>query len=585
MRAFLSRRVEALICLGLVLLCACGTSGGAVPTPAISPIAAVTIPGATDTPVAPTMLPTTPAPRPPTPTLVPTTLPEQVGVPTTASGAPATPAVPTTASVAQVATYTHPEGLWSVQYSPALLQIGDLGEGVTIFITQDRSTFAAVDTYLASGNEFGNTGEGLRNRARATLERIYGKPVNETGIVDQPSEPWETGITFVTDGGSTGEGVYEQRERTEGDLRVTGFLYGYKAASEAAALPLLEAMRSSFMTAAPTTVSTPATSSFVYVDQGNVWEQAAGGAPKQVAQIPEGSAVLAAHLSGDALLLLREGGVERMVPGESSATVVQRFDLPARFGSFTATADGKHVIYTASMDDPQSPFGLTTRLGVYDVDIATTQAVTPTGDLAAAFGLAPLGLTPDGVSMYLLPRGQDPSFVRIAVVSVATGELERDLPIAGEGGALLSPDGTAIVVAAPCRRASAGGQSINVLQFYDLRQEPLQPREVSLPPAPCYLAGLAWVPDGSALYALTMGQAASEPPYRPALLRVDAQQGSTIPVARLDQAEYQLVAVRPDGTSLLVRNATEPAATLVELPSGTLTNLALPVGAAFAGWR
>ncbi len=588
MRPLLIRPAAVLACLGLVLLSACGTSATVDPTPTITPVAAAATAGASATTVAiPTTSPPPPAPRAPTPTLVPTTVAIQTAPATTPGASTVAPVAPAGAAASQVETYTHPGGAWSVQYAPALLQIGDLGDGVTIFVSNDRSTFAAVDTYAAGGDEVGNTGEGLRNRARDIPQRIYGKPIAETGVIEAPAQPWEVGITFATDGGSKGEAVYEQRGRTASTFRVSGFLYGYQAANESVILPLLQAMRASFVAAAPATAATAvaASPSFLYVHQGILWEQAGASAPRQVTPLPAGSPVLAARLVGDTLLLLREQGVERVRMDDASSEVVRSFDFPAQFGSLDATPDGRRVIYAASVDDPQSTFGSTARLGVYDVATGASRAVTPTAELAAYPGLAPLGLTADGANMYLLPRGQDPAFERVAVVAVETGQLVRDLPISGDGRVTLSSDGTVAVATGPCRPTSEAGLSINVLQFYDLRQDPLQPREVPLPPAPCPLSGLAWAPDNSALYAVTTGDP-STAPGRPAIvLRIDARTGAVTPVATLDQAEHQLLAWSPDGRWLLLRRATEPRATLLALPAGDPAEIALPVEAVFAGWR
>jgi hypothetical protein len=147
-----------------------------------------------------------------------------------------------------LATYVHPSGAWSVRYPADLLQPEDMGNGLTIFISQDRGTVAAIDSYVASGNAYGNTGEDLRNRARDTLERVYGRPVNETDIIARPAAPWETGVSFTTERGSKGEALYEQRGRHQGQLRVNGFLIGYKASTEAESRPRLVAMRDSFQT-------------------------------------------------------------------------------------------------------------------------------------------------------------------------------------------------------------------------------------------------------------------------------------------------------------------------------------------------
>jgi hypothetical protein len=159
------------------------------------------------------------------------------GSATTAAAAP---------SEGAILTYTHPSGLWSVTYPANLLQVEELNADTTIFISEDRHTFAAVDSYTAAGNAYGNTGEGLRNRARVTLARIYGKAVQQQAVLTSPGAPWEQGITFTTAKGSKGTAVYEQRGRDRGDFRVNGFLYGYKASAQKTMLPILQSLRASF---------------------------------------------------------------------------------------------------------------------------------------------------------------------------------------------------------------------------------------------------------------------------------------------------------------------------------------------------
>ena len=145
-----------------------------------------------------------------------------------------------------LATYSDPAGRWSIQYPADILHVEDLGQGTTVFISRDRKTVVAVDSYDAAGNAYGNTGEDLRNRARDTLARIYGRPVNETDIVGSRTGGWETGITFTTNKGSTGEAVYQQPGRDARDFQVYGVLYGYKADAEASQLALVQQMRASF---------------------------------------------------------------------------------------------------------------------------------------------------------------------------------------------------------------------------------------------------------------------------------------------------------------------------------------------------
>jgi hypothetical protein len=162
-------------------------------------------------------------------------------------------AIPATAGAApgrKLATYTHPNGLWSVQYPSDLLHPEQLNSEVVIFISKDRHTVAAVDTLLANADAYGGGTDGsvLAGRAQATLAQIYGKSVKNTGAIKSPGASWEVGISFSTAKGSLGQAVYEQRGRARGDYRINGFLFGYKANSAKAMLPMLKAIRASYKT-------------------------------------------------------------------------------------------------------------------------------------------------------------------------------------------------------------------------------------------------------------------------------------------------------------------------------------------------
>jgi hypothetical protein len=159
------------------------------------------------------------------------------GIPATASAAPA-----------KLATYTHPDGLWSVQYPSDLLHPEQLTPEVVIFISKDRHTFAAVDTLLANADAYGGGSDGgvLAGRAQATLRQMYGTGVKNIAAIASPRAPWEVGITYSTAKGSRGAAVYEQRGRKQGDYAIHGFLYGYKSYDAKKMLPVLQAIRSSF---------------------------------------------------------------------------------------------------------------------------------------------------------------------------------------------------------------------------------------------------------------------------------------------------------------------------------------------------
>src|SRR4029079_3073224 len=127
------------------------------------------------------------------------------------------PATVGAAPANKLATYTHPDGLWSVQYPSDLLHPEQLTPEVVIFISKDRHTVAAVDTLLANADAYGGTDDGsvLIGRAQSTLRQIYGAAPKSTAALKAPGAPWEVGIVYTTAKGSRGTAVYEQSERKQ----------------------------------------------------------------------------------------------------------------------------------------------------------------------------------------------------------------------------------------------------------------------------------------------------------------------------------------------------------------------------------
>ena len=154
----------------------------------------------------------------------------------------AAPALAGAAVSSQLKTYTAPNGEWSAQYPADLLHVEQLNENVTIFISKDRHTVAAVDVSVATANA---SKTALIGRGQATLRQIYGKPVKNAGELSFAGARWETGFRFATDKGSKGAALYHQNGRVDGDYRIFGFVYGYKANTEKTLRPILEAIEGS----------------------------------------------------------------------------------------------------------------------------------------------------------------------------------------------------------------------------------------------------------------------------------------------------------------------------------------------------
>lgn len=146
---------------------------------------------------------------------------------------------PNVGAAPRLKTYTAPSGEWSVQYPADLLHVEQLTPEITIFISKDRHTVAAIDTFDAGAD---TPADALAKRGQAALRQIYSKSVKNTGAIAMPGARWETGFTFTTDKGSKGAALYHQNGRVDQDYRVFGFVYGYKAAGEKSMRPALEAI-------------------------------------------------------------------------------------------------------------------------------------------------------------------------------------------------------------------------------------------------------------------------------------------------------------------------------------------------------
>ncbi|HEU5088668.1 MAG TPA: hypothetical protein VFT99_14530 [Roseiflexaceae bacterium] len=101
-------------------------------------------------------------------------------------------------------TYVDPAGRWQISYPAGVLSPEVLGNGSTIFISRDRSTFIAIDSI--PGDDASD--EALHGRAMRALTRIYGKQPQTITALEQLDAPWQAGVSFATKKGSEGVALY-----------------------------------------------------------------------------------------------------------------------------------------------------------------------------------------------------------------------------------------------------------------------------------------------------------------------------------------------------------------------------------------
>jgi hypothetical protein len=336
----------------------------------------------------------------------------------------------------------------------------------------------------------------------------------------------------------------------------------------------------------------------LYLDQGALFQLIAGDSPRRLAAVPEPcvlcawstAPILAATRIDNAVLVLLEQGLRRIRLADGASDLVLRFDFLARFGSLTSTADGAHAIYTVAVDDRSAPMGFVTHMGLYQASSNTVQIV-PTRSQAAQYAtVQPLGLTADGRSIYLLPRGGDPGFDRVLVATSDSGAITAELPIEGVGGAFLSPDRRYIITRAQ-RVVAADGSVADELHLYDLTRHPIRAQIIPLPTLPSYGAELLWTPDSQAVHLL-LNSAPGEEGMAYRLWRLDigagelVQEAAVAPPKLLGHATVlHPRSISPDGQWLLLQPESENGAILFHVPTGASMVVDLPAVAVVAGWH
>jgi hypothetical protein len=316
--------------------------------------------------------------------------------------------------------------------------------------------------------------------------------------------------------------------------------------------------------------STPAAARppIFYISQRVLYRVDANGRAERVTDITTTlGGVLHAVTQGDEVVLLREGGLQR-VSQAGTRTIAEFTRGAARFGELVTTANSNQIIYTYSRD-ASTPMGFEGVAGVID-------GMSATKVLDAPNNLKALGLTTDAKAMYVIYQGQDPSFVQVRVVQIPNGQVLANLPISGENAARLSADRLRIATV-------SRGPDINLpdtVTFYDLLNQTGAPRPVRLASAGRAIWQLVWAPDGSAVYAWVT---AANDPSKGELWRVERESRQSRLVASNLPEETRLSAVSADGRTLLAQ--VRQGALLIDLTNGTTRVQSItPEGSILVDW-
>jgi len=356
-------------------------------------------------------------------------------------------------------------------------------------------------------------------------------------------------------------------------------------------------------------------SSFLFVSQNELLEFSTEHRPRLVADLSEFGAALDAIRFDDAVLVLREQGLQQVMLRDGSSDLVVHFDPPARFGQLMPLDHGS-VLYQVAVDEPQATAGMRHIIGLYQPPSGAGRIV-----LSVEQSVTLLGPTADGTGLYLLPRGQDPAFTHALEVSLTSGETIATLNVTGDPFAVLSPD----------RRFIISAVRYSALELYDLTSVPMGRGAVAFPHTPSHVRELLWTADGYAYFCLLAGDFydyyPDHPPASYGIWRLDPKAGQLCQITPASRQERQLLAVSPngkvlvtgdlqgavliwdaeagevvaeirapqeelvadgpspDGRWLLLRDRTQSVSVLVDLLTGTGRPITLPAGARFVGWQ
>jgi hypothetical protein len=309
------------------------------------------------------------------------------------------------------------------------------------------------------------------------------------------------------------------------------------------------------------------------LNDGTLFEQPGTGEPHRLGTVPISGTVLGVTSFSGTVLMLTTSGLDLVKISDGSTSALVRFDQPAAFGTLGTPAQDGAVIYNAVFDRPGASGGMVSRIGVYEG--ATVRELPPVQGAVLI-----VGVTTDGSGLYRIPRGQDPSFGKVEIVSLDNGNVLSTLPIEGYGGAFLSPDGRYMVTMA---NPSPNG----ALWLYDLTVQPLNANVVMLPVSGSYVGGLVWAPDSrSHFFNLSMGDP-NFPGESRGLWRLDmpGQALAQIAVGSAMDSETDLVAISPDSRWLLLRRPVAGTVRLVNILTGESSQVMIPDTAIIAGWR
>ena len=276
------------------------------------------------------------------------------------------------------------------------------------------------------------------------------------------------------------------------------------------------------------------------------------------------------------MYLLREQGFQKLSLLSNQSEVVVRYELPESGNLFYSDRHPEQLYYTIRHDD------MDTLLGVLDLANGNMRTL-----LDYERGLQILGLTEDGLGLYVMPIGQDASFGGVFVIDLENGEIAKDLPMQALFFVTLAPDSRQLI--AFSIQFVEGTTHDYVLHLYDLPSLPLSAPEIfPLPVEDSHVGnyGLHWSPDGEGIYFTLIEDFYETPSESFGLWYLNVETGEAHLVGTpIPDSDYYTAGISPDGKWMLFQYYMSGEVVLFQLQTGETLTFMEPFGGLFAGWK
>ncbi|MDD5369463.1 MAG: hypothetical protein PHQ40_10275 [Anaerolineaceae bacterium] len=328
---------------------------------------------------------------------------------------------------------------------------------------------------------------------------------------------------------------------------------------------------------APVGVTIPA---LYYFSQGAVYRQTSSDRGEKFANLSsiETAGEIKASLSlQGAALLLRGRAIERVLLPAGEVKILTHSTLAVSYGQLIPVPRTRQMIVVAALEDATAEFSSSTQIWVYSLE---TDELLPVFSAQAVY--QPLGLTPDGRGVYLIPRGQDPSYGEVQTVSLQTGQVVERFPVRAYGDAFASPDGKTILIEDDLQLPEETTEKISL---YHPEQPVAAPTRISLPCPYQRVAQLSWSIDSQRAFGLLapdegrFGEGAqATAPCGLWFLDVSTDKLSPVmlPDAPTHEGKPPIMTVSAGGACILLRFTGQPEAWLVDTGSATAVKVGLP---------